>query len=428
MAKRKRRLATTDYLAQFGYPSDKELRREAAALAQASLPSPKAVAQPYNRQLQSARDFLAAVQSALATTSGDIGKTYDAAQASSQAVADASQARLASLGLGQYAAGTQAAAGARSDSAAQNLIAQGASARDYAARQPGIAAGLSNLEALGIGQKKTDALANRQDSLRQAFGQALQSVQGQHLAMAQFNQGQSQFAQQMSLQREQMAQTGALAVEDRKFRAQQAELDRRATRQSMHDQLLAQYGYDNSTGSFVNGTDTSSVQGIASKYGLTPNEVINLTKHTADQVENLLVKQGMGFRDATKRALANGVPPEVVRMAVARIYDNPPNPPTPVWQNDNRMRIGKQTFAKGSLISDQPPPNPNTYKNGAQDGQYVRDLEVFKTYAQNFTGHYLSFLRSVNDFHKFQLSNRFQPWLAGVAPPKPPPPPPHHGR
>lgn len=423
MAKRRgaKARAGSDFLAQFGYPSDKELRREAAALAQASLPSPKTVAQPYNRQLQSARDFMAAVQSALAASSGDITKAYDTAQASSQAVGDAASARLAGLGLGDYAAGTQAAQGARSDSAVQNLIAQGASARDYAARQPAIGAGMGALAALGIGQKKTDALSARQDALRQAFQQAISTVSSQHLAMAQFNQGQSQFLQSQALQREGMAQNAALAAQDRRFRANQAALDRSASRQNAHDQILAQYGYDTTTGQFTQGQSSAGVQGIATKYGLTPNQVISLQNHSATQVEGLL-KQGKTYAQALSIASAHGVPPEVAKLAVYQVYANATPPPTPAWQ-------GVSGRVKG-MISDVAPPTPNTYKAGKQDLQYIADMKKWRTYATNYTRNAINYVKAVNDFQKFMLSPEFKGWLGEITgvPYKAPVLPPHHGR
>jgi hypothetical protein len=51
-------------------------------------------------------------------------------------------------------------------------------------------------------KQTTDALAARRDSLRQAFFQALQQVQGNALARASFNQSADQFSQQMAAQQQ----------------------------------------------------------------------------------------------------------------------------------------------------------------------------------------------------------------------------------
>ncbi len=178
---------------------------EAQGLASASVPTVRQVSTPYNQQIRSTKDYLAAVQSALADTTAGVNQGYDASLAQSQGVDAAANARLAGLGLGADSAGVQAVQGARGDSATQALIANAAAAKGAAAQMPTIAAGQASQFGQVTSNKLLDALASRRDQLSQAFFQALQQAQSQGLAKAQFNQGQYQFGQNMALQRQQAA-------------------------------------------------------------------------------------------------------------------------------------------------------------------------------------------------------------------------------
>lgn len=194
-----------DALRKYGYPSMRELRREAQGLAGASVPTVREVKRPYTRQIQSSKEYLAAVRAALAETQSQVGADYSQAVDQSQGVTDAAQARLSALGLGVDQAGTQASVGARGDSATQNLIANAASARGYAATLPAIASGQATQFADVTRNKMLDALSSRRDQLSQAFFQALQQVQGNALQRAQFNMSSDQFGQQMAQSASQFA-------------------------------------------------------------------------------------------------------------------------------------------------------------------------------------------------------------------------------
>ena len=220
-----------DALHRYGYPSSAELRREAQGLAKASVPTIRSVRRPYQRQLQSTRDFLGAINSALAQTSAGVNQAYDPAIAQSQAVDAAAQQRLQGLGLtGADNASAQAVTGALGDSATQNLIQNSASAKSYAASLPGIAAGQASVQRAGINKSMLDALANRRDTLSQAFFQALNQVQSQHLQMAGFNQSADQFQQQMAQSQAQMAEG------IREFNASQAQ-----SQSQFNDQMAYNY-------------------------------------------------------------------------------------------------------------------------------------------------------------------------------------------
>jgi len=228
LARRRRTARSQSYLRQYGYPSSRELRREAQGLAQASVPTVRQVSKPYQQQIRSSRGYLEAVRAALADAQAGVSNSYSQAVDQSQGVSDAAQARLAALGLGADAAGVQAAVGARGDSATQQLIASQAAAGNYAAQLPGIAAGQASQFSQVTRNKLLDALGSRRDSLSQAFFQALQQVQSNHLAQAQFNQSSDQFRQQMAQSAAQMAEQArefntSQANSMAQFNAQQAE-------------------------------------------------------------------------------------------------------------------------------------------------------------------------------------------------------------
>lgn len=327
--KKTARSQSYNYLRQFGYPSPRELRMEAQGLASAAVPTVRQVSTPFNQQMRSTRDYLAAVQSALADTSAGVNQGYDAAVGQSQAVDAAAQARLQALGLGGDAAGAQAATGAYGDSQTQHLIANAAAAKHAAAQMPTIAAGAASQNQQVLQNKLLDALANRRDQLSQAFFQALQQAQSQGLATAQFNQSQYQFGQNMALQQAQMAQQAA------QFNAQMAASQASAAQSQANyrSSLIAKYGFDPVTGKFVQGSQgaASSVPALAKKYGMTPNEIINLQQHSNTQVASLLAK-GTPWKTAIHIAEANDVPPEIARQAVLSTYSQPPSlskPPLP---------------------------------------------------------------------------------------------------
>jgi hypothetical protein len=343
-----------NYLRQFGYPSMRELRREAQGLAFAATPTIREVSTPFNQQMRSTRDYLAAVQSALAQTSQGVNQGYDASLQQAQGVDAAAQQRLAGLGLGADSAGVQAATGARGDSQTQALIADAAAAKHAAAQMPTIAAGAASQNQQVLQGKLLDALSNRRDQLSQAFFQALNTAQSQGLAKAQFNQSQYQFGQQMQLQQAQMAQQAS------QFAAQEA--DARASRHQQafqfREQMIAQSGYDPVTGQYVQGSAAASqsVPGIAKKYGMTAGQVITLQQHSNQQVASLLAK-GTNWKTAIQIAEANDVPPEIARQAVIYAYSNPSTagvvkPPLPAaYKPSTQFNPQTMTRYKGRIYA-----------------------------------------------------------------------------
>jgi len=362
-----------NYLRQYGYPSARELRAEAQGLASASVPTVRSVTRPYARQLQSSRDFLAAVQAALADTSSQVGQGYDTAIAQSQGVDQAAQSRLSSLGLTPEAAVAQG----QGDSATQNLISNAAAAKNYAAQLPGIAAGQAYVGQQGINKNLTDALANRRDALSQAFFQALNQVQGQALQRASFNEQAQVQQQQLGLQYAQLAQQ-----------------TRESNRQYglARDQLIAQYGFDPTTGHFIQGSQGagSTIQGIAKAYGLTPNEVITLQGHTSTQVEQLLA-QGVPWRSALARAEANGVPPQLALSSIISIYSNPPAPPSlasvagnPLPGITDRLRLSTSPAKITSMLT--------------TGGLSAADANKFLSGFDSWRSHMLAYQNALKDF------------------------------
>lgn len=282
------------YLRAYGYPSERALRLEAGALAGASVPTLRSTEQPYRQQSQSARDFLQAVQAALSETQGQVGSAYDQATASQQALTDAAQARLSGLGLGADAAGVEAAQGARSDSAAANLLSNAASAKQFAAAQPGVAAGNTQVQLAGLNKQEQAAVQSRADALRSAFFQALQQVQGQALAKAQFNQSSSQFAQNYALQQQQLAQSAAAS------RASLAASQAGAATSEAHwrADYIGRYGIDPYTGKAVGGASgpTGDV-GLAKSLGITVNELYGQRQAIAQNISD--AKGGIPYNAAT---------------------------------------------------------------------------------------------------------------------------------
>lgn len=204
---RRRKKAASNPLAQWGYPSAKELRNQAGQIASASVPTVKSIKRPYTEQKQSLAGFLEAVTGLLTDSAGQVGQTYSEAGARQDQINAAAQQRLASLGLGDYAAGTQATAGARGDSASAAVNQMGAAAGEYASKQPGIAAGYASVQRQTIDKNQNEAINQRNDARMQAYVNALQTVQANALNRAGFLAGRKDAANSVRLQTAQMAQS-----------------------------------------------------------------------------------------------------------------------------------------------------------------------------------------------------------------------------
>jgi hypothetical protein len=312
-------------LRQYGYPSERELRREAQGLAGASVPTIRSVSRPYQQQMQSTRDFLAAVQSALADTSGAVGSGYDQAISQSQGVDQAAQARLAALGLGSAGAGVQAAVGARGDSATQNLISDAASAKNYAAQLPAVAAGSASRQNAGLQKNLLDALSNRRDSLSQAFFQALQQVQSQALQQAGMVQSGQQFQQQMAQSNAQFAQNFGLQQQQynegvREFNVGQAASAKQQAWSNKLDvaKFEADTGYNPITGKAVPGASSALSKFSPAELRAQAKLAAPLLNPTSSSNTSQTTKGGSGSTTTSKKVVQHGPPAPVQGIPFAQ--------------------------------------------------------------------------------------------------------------
>ena len=212
-------------LSQWGYPTNKRLRREAGAYANAAVPTVRATTRPYTRQQQQVSGWLRAVTDALTASSGQAQQAYSSAEAAQVALDQAAQARLAGLGLGDFGTGVQAAQGARGDSAAANLLSRGAAAGAYAAAQPGVATGYANVQHATVQKGLRDALAQRRDLRAQAVAQGMQQAQSNAMTRASFLAGRQDAASQVALQRQQMQIQQSQFQQSLALQQHQAQLD-----------------------------------------------------------------------------------------------------------------------------------------------------------------------------------------------------------
>lgn len=180
---RKRRRRTP--LGRYGFPSNQVLRRQALRLADASLPSPASVARPFDRSSGDVGGFTRALVALLRNQQGAGAAAFEDPIAQQERIGQAARERLGGLDF----ADADIAAGAASDSGLSRLLAGKASAGEYGARQPGIAASQGALMQTGLENAKLEALRQRDEALRSAFATAYQQVQAQALAMAQANAG-----------------------------------------------------------------------------------------------------------------------------------------------------------------------------------------------------------------------------------------------
>jgi len=201
MAKRRRR--NTSPYARYGYPTEAELRREAASLANASLPSISGIRRQYAQAQGDVGGFTRSLVDLLRQQGEAAKGTYADASAQQKAITDTATARLSALAPGYEGAG--AAAGAIGDSAASALNARGAAAGDFAQAQPGIAGNRGALLATGLTNAQIDALKARADAYRGAFAQSNQQVHAQALAEAQGAASLSLQQQGLALQRQAQA-------------------------------------------------------------------------------------------------------------------------------------------------------------------------------------------------------------------------------
>lgn len=318
------------YLRQYGYPSDRALSREAARLAEGSVGSIREVTRPFQRQAQSARDFLTAVQAALGEAQGQVNAGYGEAVGQQNAVDTAAQARLAALGLGSDSAGVQAAQGARGDSATANLLSNEASAKAFAAAQPGVASGNTGVVLAGLRKSQQDALQTRRDQLRQSFFQAMGQVQQTALAKAGFNQSADQFQQQMQAQLAANAQSQANA--NRSFNEQVREFN--LQRNDAQKQAAKTAGLSPSewrqqaalVSSYAGGTPAQTTKVPIYKKDATGSGK-HITGYKTVPVQGSgtpnVALQGQGFSHVLQALVQQGVSPQVAIPMLETLYRDP---------------------------------------------------------------------------------------------------------
>jgi hypothetical protein len=421
LAKGRRTQRSQNYLHQYGYPSNRKLRREAKNVARASVPTVRSIQRPYNRQIQSARDFLQAVQGALADVNSGVNASYDQALSQQQAVSDAAQARLAGLGLGVDAAGTQAAAGASGDSAAAQLISNAGSARNYAAKLPGIAAGSALVDQAGLRKQMLDALQNRRDQMRQAYFPALESARSAALQRAGFNQSQDQFLKNLGLQRAQMAQQASQFAQSfglqqqqygegvREFNIQQKNAAKQQAWSNKLDiaKFEASTGYNPITGKAVAGASSSLSQFSPSELRqqaklaapfLNPTRTQSVTssakgpsgtKSTNKKVvihDPPLPLRGMPFQQFLAQLTDAGVNPQIALRMAAGLYQRYANPEM-VLAELNSMRSAEQKPLIGSVSGVSPQILHNAQLAYASFVHYARQVGLMSRhdpYAGNY--------------------------------------------
>lgn len=378
MSKRGRRgKKATNPLIQYGYPTDKALRQEAAQFAKGSVPTVKATSRPYKRQQQQVSGWLQAALGALQDSSGQVTKAYTTAEQQQAAIDAAAQARLAGLGLGEYEAGTRAVEGARSDSAAANLISRGAAGESYAAAQPGIATGFADTAHATVQKALRDALAQRADLRQQAYMQGLQVAQSNAMQRVNFLAGRqdartqrNQFSQQMA------AQSAAQAEQAREFDISQANqwaqfrISQQNASKQARDQMIAQYGFDPTTGKLVRG----QAKTLADKLGITQNEVYSMQRNAVNDAHTskefgIFGSQYQGGVASWKQLyaeLSTRYPKPIARAAALSVFTNPPAMP--------------------------PKPSKNNYKTQAA---YAHDLADWNASAHRYSSVMLWFKQSV---------------------------------
>jgi hypothetical protein len=177
-----------DALAQYGFPSQKAMIRRALGLASASVPTTGSIRRQYRQASGDVAGFTKALVDLLKAQSVAPGGAYADSIAQERGVNEAAQARLGALGP-EYAV----SAGASGDTQLSHLLAGQASAGEYGARQPGIAASRGVLSQLGLTNAQSEALKQRREALRSAFVQAYDQVRSQALAEASFGLSAAQF-------------------------------------------------------------------------------------------------------------------------------------------------------------------------------------------------------------------------------------------
>jgi Skp family chaperone for outer membrane proteins len=265
-------------------------RKEAAAAAQAAVPTKGSINRQYGQSISDVEGFTTALAHLLQQGPSAQG-AYQSAIQGQQGIDAAAQHALGATGT-PYAAGSQAAAAGLGTSALSALNARGAAAGAYGATLPHVAAARGTLGVQSLETARNQALQQRSESYSQAFQQALQQARQNAEAMREFNVNTGIQKQQMSIQQRQFAagqayQYAALRQNQNQFQQSQA--------QAWQEHLMSLRA------SLQNG----SAPGLAR---FTPNEIAGLQKRGNDYVQNTAVIHGLPIQTTIRNLMAQGIP------------------------------------------------------------------------------------------------------------------------
>lgn len=290
-----------------GYPSGKAIRRQAAALAQASVPTRRSITQPYNQSIGDTTAFTTALMHLLGQSTPGAG--YDAAIAQQQGIGQAAAARLQSLG-GAYGAGSAAAVGGLGDSALSSLVARGAAAKSYGASLPAVAGARGQLFQQGLIKDRQAALQNRGDALRSAFTQALDTVQQQALARS--------------------TALASIQQNNRAFRENQRQFNLNfGFQQQQAAQQQANFAYEHSPQwlamqAQIQAAASGTGGGALSQY--TPGQIAGFQKSGYSYANDTATLHGVPINQAIRNMIAQGIPRQIAVAEAANAYKSMTKP------------------------------------------------------------------------------------------------------
>jgi hypothetical protein len=265
-------------------------RNQAAAAAQAAVPTKRSINQQYGQSISDVEGFTTALAHLLQNGPSAQG-AYNTAIQGQQGIDAAAQHALGVTGT-PYAAGSQAAAAGLGTSALSALNARGAAAGAYGAALPHVAAARGTLGVQSLETAKNQAIQQRNESYSQAFQQALQQARQNAEAMREFNVNSGLQNRQLNAQIQQNRADNqyryqALAQNQNQFNRSQA-----LSFQEFQAKLRASL-------------QSGSASGVA---GYTPSEISGLQKRGSDYVQNTAVIHGLPIQTTIKNLMAQGIP------------------------------------------------------------------------------------------------------------------------
>lgn len=293
-----------------GYPSNKNLQKQAANLASGAVPTRGSIRRQYALPLQSNRGFTEALIHLLQQGGGGVSSGFDSAIASQQGIDQAAAQRLAALG-GPYGAGSAAAVGGMGGSALSSLVAQGAAAKNYASQIPAVAASRGQQMNAQLLQQRNQAITQRNEDYRSALQQALQTVQQNALAMSSLRSSNKNANLDRALQAQSMAQSQS------QFEAQQAEQMREFNIDHSPAFLKFQAGLQQQVSAAANGSGGSG--NPLSQY--TPGQIAGFQKDAQASI-TAGIHQGVPIQSAIRSLITAGTPKQIAVWEASRIYQD----------------------------------------------------------------------------------------------------------